>query len=116
MNKLLWIDDLRKPSDFIDVDGYTLCWTQTYDSSHDAITVFEPNIIHLDNDLSDEQDRQGRHLFNYIEYLLHEGHLRDLQEVRIHSDNSSAVSSMMLAKDNFQDQYGVKVSQVIYKS
>lgn len=98
------------------MEEYSVFWENNYDDAYTTLGTTNASIIHLDNDLSDPEDRQGKHLFNYIEYLLHEGRLESLKEVRIHSDNSSSVVSMMTAKDIFQEKYNVLVSQVIYKS
>lgn len=115
--KLLWIDDLRDPVDYIDTNQYeSVLWLKTYSDAHAMVSNRYYDVIHLDNDLSDEHDRQGKHLFNYIEELLYSGRLPNLKSVIIHSDNSSAVRSMMLAKDNFKQNYNVDVSQMIFKS
>lgn len=114
-NDLLWIDDLRIPSDFIDLKKYdSVLWATTFD---EGISYIEQDFqtIHLDNDLSDADDRQGKHIFNRIEEYLNDGKLPNLKQIIIHSDNSSAVSSMMGAKDLLKDKYDVRVTQVIFK-
>lgn len=116
MNALLWIDDLRDPDNFINTDGYDeVVWTKTYDGALVDIK-FDYDVIHLDNDLSDEQDRQGKHLFNAIEEWLDSGLLKNLNKIVIHSDNSSAVRNMMLAKERMLEVYGVTVEQMVFKS
>lgn len=117
MNALLWIDDLRDPTNFIDTNNYDeIVWSKNFDDALIDIKYFDYDVIHLDNDLSDENDRQGKHLFNTIEEWLDNGLLKNLKKIIIHSDNSSAVRSMMLAKERMLDVYGVIVEQVIFKS
>lgn len=115
--EMLWIDDLRNPNDFIDVNGYTVVtWKDTFEKGQAEVELDLYDVIHLDNDLSDEKDRQGKHIFDYIEELLHFGKILKLKKIIIHSDNSSAVRYMMGAKAIFKDKYGVEVSQMIFKS
>lgn len=113
---VLWIDDLRDPNDFINTWEYaSVYWVDNYDAALLELNRDDYNIIHLDNDLSDPYDRQGKHLFNEIEYKLHNGDLKSLSVIIVHSDNSSAVHSIMTAKENMKDRYGVTLQQMIFK-
>lgn len=114
---LLWIDDLRNPANFINIDEYdTVTWMDTYDKGHSEVERDLYDVIHLDNDLSDEQDRQGKHILYYIEELLYYGRIKNLKKIVVHSDNSSAVASMMGAKHILKDKYDIQIIQVIFKS
>jgi hypothetical protein len=66
--------------------------------------------IHLDNDLG-ENTPQGKAVFDYVEFMLHENKLPNLKAIFIHSDNASAVRIMLSAKEVFQEKYGVLVKQ-----
>lgn len=114
---MLWIDDLRNPLDFININQYTsVKWEDTFEKGRAEVELDLYDVIHLDNDLSDEHDRQGKHIFDYIEELLYFGKIKKLKKIIIHSDNSSAVCYMMGAKTILNDKYGVEVSQMIFKS
>lgn len=114
---MLWIDDLRNPNDFINTAMYSsVTWKDTFEKGHTEVEYDLYDVIHLDNDLSDENDRQGKHIFDYIEELLYFGKIKKLKKIVIHSDNSSAVRYMMGAKAILNDKYGVEVSQMIFKS
>lgn len=114
----VWIDDLRNPMNFLSHEMQTnLVWLDTYQKGLDYVIENESKItrIHLDNDLSDPDEREGKHLFNEIEFLLHDGLLANLTEIYVHSDNSSAVNNMMSAKDIFKDKYGIQLIRVTYR-
>lgn len=114
---MLWIDDIRNPSDFIDMGTYnSVTWRDTYETGHAEVVHDLYDVIHLDNDLSDEYDRQGKHIFDHIEELLYFGKINKLKKIIIHSDNSSAVRYMMGAKLILNDRYGIVVTQMIFKS
>lgn len=114
--KLLWIDDLRDPKRFINIQEYeSVYWADTFEEGIAAIAD-DYDHIHLDNDLSDPYDRQGKHIFDYVDEKLFYDELDNLKAIIIHSDNSSAVHSMMLAKDRFRENYDVTVHQMIFKS
>ena len=115
--EMLWIDDLRNPTDFIDTKQYSsVTWMDTFDKGQAAVELDLYDVIHLDNDLSDDDDRQGKHIFDYIEELLYFGKITKLKKIIIHSDNSAAVRYMMGAKHILNDKYGVEISQMIFKS
>lgn len=112
MNKelTLWVDDLRNPLK-LGMDEQNTVWVLNY---FQALNMLEKNneftVIHLDNDLGEESP-EGKSVFAFIEYMLHENKLPQLKAVFIHSDNASAVRSMLSAKDVFKEKYGVHVEQ-----
>lgn len=117
--KAVWVDDLRNPTDFLtdQNDFVGLHWLKTYESGFKFVVRNAKTLerIHLDNDLSDEKDRQGYHIFNAIERLVYQGKMPNLKEIIIHSDNAGAVQRMMTAKQNFKDRFGIVVRQVVYR-
>ena len=106
----LWVDDLRNPWK-LGMDKHTTLWVLDY---YQAISMLNVNqefsVIHLDNDLG-EKSPQGKAVFDHIEFMLFENKLPNLKCIFIHSDNASAVRSMLSAKDLFQEKYGVEVKQ-----
>lgn len=111
----LWLDDIHSPSasplhldspqwisngrDFIDIVDLMIS-----DGSHTNV-----DLISFDNDLGDENDIDGKYCFNYIESLLNDGYFKNVRTIVIHSDNSSAVNSMLSAKDIFKDKYNINI-------
>lgn len=67
------------------------------------------DLISFDNDLGDEAAISGVDCFNYVECLLHEGHLSQLRTIIVHSDNSSAVNTFMSAVDIFKERYNIVI-------
>lgn len=112
----VWVDDLRDPNNFVSDKNYLdyLIWVKTYSVSIDVINTHESTIttIHLDNDLGEE--KEGRHVFNHIEELLHEGKLGSLKTIIIHSSNYGAVDLMMSAKDIIKEKYGITLTKRTY--
>jgi hypothetical protein len=106
----LWVDDLRNPCK-LGMDEQNTVWVLDY---FQALNMLEKNneftVIHLDNDLG-EHSPEGKSVFSFIEYMLHENRLPQLKAVFIHSDNASAVRSMLSAKDVFKEKYDVHVEQ-----
>lgn len=107
----VWLDDLRDP--FLHIADQNVAaemiWFKDYDSAFVFITENAASIaeLHLDNDLGDPAGREGKHLFNYVETLIHEGLMPELHFIQIHSSNSSSVNNIMSAKDIFRDKYGI---------
>lgn len=104
----LWVDDLRNPWK---LGMENTVWVLDY---FQALNILDNNdqftVIHLDNDLG-EHSPEGKSVFHYIEYLLHENKLPFLECIFIHSDNASAVRSMLSATEVFKEKYGVTVQQ-----
>jgi hypothetical protein len=111
----IWLDDIHHPrvspfhlespqwiangNDFIDIVDLMIA-----DGTHNNI-----DLISFDNDLGEEYDIDGKYCFNYIESLLNDGYFKNLKTIVIHSDNSSAVNSMMAAKDIFKEKYNINI-------
>lgn len=120
MKNVLWIDDMRDPAKFIASPDLNITWKDTYTDAEQELRAngLDYDEVWFDNDLGDEQFRQGKHLFNILEELFYFHHNQreiNLKAVYVHSDNSSAVHSMMLAKDIMKG-YGVTMQQRIFKS
>lgn len=111
--KILWVDDLRDPYVFMNFKQ-DVTWAKTYESAIKILTNEDFDIIYLDNDLGNEDGFQGKHVFNYIEELLYFKKQCDLTMIYIHSDNSSAVRTMLSAKDNIKIKYNVDMEQIIF--
>ena len=107
---ILWVDDLRNPWKLGMCEKNTL-WVLDYYQAINMLNARQDfHTIHLDNDLG-ENTPQGKAVFDYVEFMLHENKLPNLKAIFIHSDNASAVRIMLSAKEVFQEKYGVLVKQ-----
>lgn len=57
---LLWLDDLRNPSDYIDINQYNVYWVYSFE---EFVKFFEnenfmPDIIWFDHDLGENENRK----------------------------------------------------------
>lgn len=117
MNKqILWVDDIRSP-DLIrkDEPEADITWAKTYGEASDIIGQCQYfDAIYLDNDLGDENDKEGADLLNLLDEKLYFNLIYGISEIFVHSDNASSVARMMTAKTRFQDAYNIKLSQKIF--
>lgn len=114
MRILLWVDDLREPTNFphIITNKHTIVyWATTYEEAIRLLAT-KPYIsdVSLDNDLGTE--KEGRDVLRYIEEKLFCKELSSLMRVNIHSHNPAAVAYMYGSKDVLEFNYSVKVTKV----
>lgn len=99
----LWIDDIRDPSDIVYVNMYNIpsdvVWAKNYDDALELILNNEINWIAFDNDLGDDKDRQGKHLFSVLEERVVNGYNPMFIAV-FQTSNSVAKNQMILGYTN----------------
>lgn len=108
----LWLDDIFPPTvSSIQPDAKDWLWVKNYDAFVKAIEAHEGEIelISYDNDLGEE--KEGKHCFNMMESILHDGYLANLKRVILHSDNSSAVNSLLTAKDSLDRYFNISLER-----
>lgn len=96
---LLWVDDIRKPRNFIDYAG-RVKWAENFEEAVGFLHAYKPLIteISLDNDLG--EDKQGKDVLLVIEEMVFQGDLPALKTIYIHSHNPAAVRSMQSAAES----------------
>lgn len=112
---ILWIDDLRDPINYNINKNYI--WAKDFDSAKKAMSENQTIIkeIHFDNDLGEiKPNKEGKHLFSLLEYMLYNGEMKKLKRIYIHTSNSSAANSMMSAKNVFLEKYHIKIKRNYY--
>lgn len=106
----VWIDDIRDPVKFTGQTDHV--WLKTFQDGLDYVTNHLDSVteLFLDNDLADKDDRQGRHILNFVEEQVYFGRMPSLKAIYIHSDNTPAVISMLSSKDVFE-RFGVELKR-----
>lgn len=108
----LWLDDIFDYSvSAVKPKDTDWLWAKNFDQFKQLLENHEKDIqlISFDNDLG--EDLEGKHCFYLMEELLSEGKLRNLKNVILHSDNISAVTSMLGAKNYLKSIYGIEVQK-----
>lgn len=114
--KILWVDDIRDPKIIKNQEPEAdITWAKTFSEAYELLENCDYfDAIYLDNDLGDENDREGADLLNFIDERLYFNLIYGISAIFVHSDNASSVQRMMSAKSRFQDVYNIKLSQLIF--
>lgn len=118
MRTQLWVDDIHPPSTSpVELDNPT--WVKnanefytTIDYAVDMGLDNTVEYISFDNDLGDENEKEGYHCFLYLEELLHNGRFPNLQTINVHSDNTSRVQQFLSAKPVFKKKYNIEIHRL----
>lgn len=108
---VIWLDDIRDPVKY----GYPdAIWIKNaQDFSQYLLSALDERIfieeIHFDNDLGEESQGEGYDCFLAVENLLHNGELKSLRKIYVHSSNPSAVHKFMLAARGLKYHFGIDV-------
>jgi hypothetical protein len=112
----LWLDDMFPPTfSSTHPNDADWVWAKNFSEFESLIQLNEKDIklISYDNDLGDTiHHKEGKHCFSFMEEMLFNDQLKNLKDVILHSDNASAVSVMMTAKDSLQQRFGITLKKV----
>lgn len=112
MRTLLWVDDIRDPTDYVLTELFDLIvWATTAEYAFDVLedTTYNITDVSLDNDLGTALE--GNDVLCRIEYMVFNKQMPQLKTINIHSHNPSAVEKMVSA-GHFLSTLGVKVTKM----
>lgn len=109
----LWLDDIF-PSRHSSFEPALTDWVWARNSVEfqSLLRLYESKLttISFDNDLGEKLE--GRDCFGIVEQMLHDGKLKKLKTLIIHTSNPATGDSMMLAKDSMNANFGIKMMRL----
>jgi len=113
---IIWLDDIRDPVKYGKPEALWIKTSQDFENY--LLSMLDerilPEEINFDNDLGEDSVGEGYDCFLSIEKLLHEGELKSLKKIYVHSSNPSAVHKFMLAARSFKHHFGIDIIRQQY--